>query len=68
MRKKHQEFIDLKQCGKSVHDYLKLFNHLVQYASDQVDTDDKKNDRFIIGLSTKLRDAQHWRVIPKICQ
>jgi hypothetical protein len=34
MRKKCQEFIDLKLGGRSVHDYSKLFNHLAQYASD----------------------------------
>jgi hypothetical protein len=28
MRKKHQEFMDLKQGGRSVHDYSKQFNHL----------------------------------------
>jgi hypothetical protein len=55
MRKKHQEFMHLKQGGRSVHDYSKQFNHLVQYAPDQVDTDDKK-DRFMIGLSTKLQE------------
>jgi hypothetical protein len=38
-----------------VHDYSKQFNHLAQYAPDQVDTDDKK-DRFMIGLSTKLQE------------
>jgi hypothetical protein len=46
MRKKHQEFMD----------YSKLFNHLAQYAPDQVDTDDKKKDRFMIGLSMKLQE------------
>jgi hypothetical protein len=55
MRKKHLEFMDLKQGGRSVHDYSKQFNHLAQYAPDQVDTDEKKN-RFMIGLSTKLQD------------
>jgi hypothetical protein len=54
--KKHQEFMDLKQGGRSVHDYLKLFNHLAQYAPDQMDTDDKKKDHFMIGLSTKLQE------------
>jgi hypothetical protein len=39
-----------------VHDYSKLLNHLAQYASDQVDTDDKK-DHFMIGLSTKLQEC-----------
>jgi hypothetical protein len=54
MRKKRQEFMDLKQGGRSVHDYSKLFNHLAQYAPDQVDTDEKKKDSFMIGVSTKL--------------
>jgi hypothetical protein len=56
MRKKHQEFMDLKQGGRSVHDYSKQFNHLAQYAPDQVDTDEKKKERFMIGLSTKLQE------------
>jgi hypothetical protein len=28
VRRKRQEFMDLKQGGKTVHDYSKLFNHL----------------------------------------
>jgi hypothetical protein len=56
MRKKRKEFMDLKQGGRSVHDYSKLFNHLAQYALDHVDTDDKKKDRFMIGFSTKLQE------------
>jgi hypothetical protein len=48
--------MDVKQGGRSVHDYSKLFNHPTQYAPDQVDTDDKKKDRFVIGLSTKLQE------------
>jgi hypothetical protein len=56
LRKKFQDFIDLKQGGRSVHDYLKLFNHLAQYVPDQVDTDDKKKERCMIGLSTKLQE------------
>jgi hypothetical protein len=56
MRKKRPKFMDLKQGGRSVHDYSKQFNYLVQYAPDQVDTDDKKKDRFMISLSTKLQE------------
>jgi hypothetical protein len=56
MRKKRQEFMDLKQGGRSVHDYSKQFNHLVQYVPDQVDKDEKK-DRFMISLSTKLQEC-----------
>jgi hypothetical protein len=55
MRKKHQEFMDIKQGGRSMHDYSKQFNHLAYYALDQVDTDEKK-DRFMIGLSTKIQE------------
>jgi hypothetical protein len=54
MRRKHQEFMDLKQGGRSVHDYSKMFNHLAQYAPDQVDTDEKKKNCFMVGLSMKL--------------
>jgi hypothetical protein len=56
MRKKRQEFMDLKQGRRFIHDYSKLFNHLAQYAPDQVHTDDKKKDRFMIGLSTMLHE------------
>jgi hypothetical protein len=55
-RKKRQEFMDLKHGGRSVHDYSKQFNHLEQYAPDQVNSDEKKKDRFMIGLSTKLQE------------
>jgi hypothetical protein len=56
MRKKRQEFIDLKQVGRSMHNYSKQFNHLAQYAPDQVDTDEKKEGHFMIVLSTKLQE------------
>jgi hypothetical protein len=56
MRKKRQEFMDLKQGGRSIHKYSKRFNHLAQYVLDQVDTNDKKKDCFMIGLSTKLQE------------
>jgi hypothetical protein len=39
-----------------MHDYSKQFNHLAQYAPDQVDTDERKMDCFMIGLSTKLQE------------
>jgi hypothetical protein len=56
MRKKRQGFMDLKQGGRSVHDYSKQFNHQAQYVPDHVGTDDKKKNRFMIGLSTKLQE------------
>jgi hypothetical protein len=38
-----------------VYVYSKLFNHLTQYALEQVDTDEKKY-RFMNDLSTKLQE------------
>jgi hypothetical protein len=37
--------------------YSKLFNHLAQYAPEQVDIDKKKKYHFMKGLSTKLREC-----------
>jgi hypothetical protein len=56
MRMKHQEFMDLKQGGRSMHEYSKLFNHLAQYALEQVDTDEKMKDRSMNGLLTKPQE------------
>jgi hypothetical protein len=50
MRRKYQEFMDQKQCAK-------LFNHLTQYAPDQVHTYEKKKKHFRNGLSTKLQEC-----------
>jgi hypothetical protein len=36
--------------------YSKLFNHLAQYALEQVDTDEKKKYWFMNDLSTKLQE------------
>jgi hypothetical protein len=55
-RRKHQEFMDLKQGGRFVHEYSKLFNHLARYAPEQVDTDGKKKGHFMNGLLTKLQE------------
>jgi hypothetical protein len=56
MRRKHQEFMDLEQGGRSVHEYSKLFNHLAQYAPEQIDPNEKKKGHFMNGLSTKLQE------------
>jgi hypothetical protein len=47
--------MDLKQGIRFMHEYPKLFNHLAQYALEQVDTDGKK-DYFMNGLSTRLQE------------
>jgi hypothetical protein len=51
---KHEEFMRLKQGGDTVMQYLK-FNHLSQYAIDQVNTDLKKKNFFMRGLNDRLQ-------------
>jgi hypothetical protein len=52
---KLEEFIRLKQGGDTVMQYLIKFNHLSQYAIDQVDTDLKKKNCFMRGLNDRLQ-------------
>jgi hypothetical protein len=56
MKSKHREFIDMQQSNQSVYAYFKMFNHLTQYAPEQIDTNDKTKYRFMNGLSTKLQE------------
>jgi hypothetical protein len=56
MKSKHREFMDMQQSNQSVYAYIKMFNHLTQYAPEQIDTNDKKKYRFMNGLSTKLQE------------
>ena len=37
-------------------EYVNKFNHLAQYAGSQVDTDDKKMQRFFHGLAPLLQE------------
>jgi hypothetical protein len=39
-----------------MYEYSKIFNHLAQYAPEKVDTDEKKNGRFMNELLTKLQE------------
>jgi hypothetical protein len=52
---KQQEFMKLKQGGNTVNQYLNKFNHLSQYAIDQVNTDLKKKNCFMRGLNDRLQ-------------
>ena len=50
------EFLELLQGNMTVMDYVNKFNHLAQYASIHVDSDDKKKDRFFRGLAPILQE------------
>jgi hypothetical protein len=52
---KLEEFVRLKQGGDSIMQYLAKFNHLSQYAIEQVNTDLKKKNCFMRGLSDRLQ-------------
>jgi hypothetical protein len=56
MKSKHREFMHLQHGNQSVYVYSKIFNHLAQYALEQVDTDEKKKYCFMKSLSTKLQE------------
>jgi hypothetical protein len=52
---KQEEFIRLKQGGDTIMQYLNKFNHLSQYAIDEVNTDLKKKNCFMRGLNDRLQ-------------
>jgi hypothetical protein len=52
---KQEEFIRLKQGGVNVMQYLNKFNHLSQYAINQVKTDLKKKNCFMRGLNDRVQ-------------
>jgi hypothetical protein len=52
---KQEKFMKLKQGGDTVTQYLNKFNHLSQYAIDQVNTDLKKKNCFMKGLNDRLQ-------------
>ena len=55
MKLKLREFLALKQGDKSVMEYMQAFNHLPQYASTHIDSDEKKRECFLEGLNSKLK-------------
>jgi hypothetical protein len=52
---KQEEFMKLKQGGDTVMQYLNKFNHLSQYAIDQVNNDLKKRNCFMRDLNDRLQ-------------
>jgi hypothetical protein len=51
---KQREFLALKQGNMSVNKYLDKFTQLSCYAPDQVNTDPKRQERFLDGLIEPL--------------
>ena len=52
---KGDEFRRLRQGNKTVMEYVNTFNYLAQYALEDINTNEKKQDPFMDGLSLKLQ-------------
>jgi hypothetical protein len=50
LKLKHREFLALKQGNMSVNEYLDKFTQLSRYAPDEVNTNPKRQERFLDGL------------------
>jgi len=55
MKIKLREFLNLKQGVRTVREYVQVFNELALYAPQHVDTDAKKKECFLEGITPKLR-------------
>jgi hypothetical protein len=54
MKLKKKEFQDLKQGSMTMSEYVTQFTQLSRYATNDVDTDEKKQDHFLNGLNDGL--------------
>ncbi|GJN23955.1 hypothetical protein PR202_gb11656 [Eleusine coracana subsp. coracana] len=61
MQRKFQEFMDLKQGGRNVLQYSEAFNHLAQYATKYVNTEEKKRYAFLRGMNATLKERLTWQ-------
>jgi hypothetical protein len=55
---KQEEFMRLKQGGDTVMQYLNKFNHLSQYAIDQVNTDLKR--KIVLCEASMTEFKERW--------
>ena len=64
MKRKADEFRELRQGNKSVEEYTYQFMELARYAPEEVDKDEKKQDMFKKGLSAELRTLLTPQIYP----
>jgi predicted component of type VI protein secretion system len=55
MKLNKKEFADLKHGGMTVNEYLNSFIQLSRYAPDDINTDEKKQDVFLIRLNDDIQ-------------
>ena len=49
-----KKFLELKQNGRAVSEYIAEFDTLSKYGLSLIDTAEKKNEKFITGLDRYL--------------
>jgi hypothetical protein len=55
MKLKKKEFTNLRQGSMTVNEYLNSFIQLSRYATEDIGTDEKKQDMFLEGLSNDIQ-------------
>jgi hypothetical protein len=55
MKLKKNEFTDLKQGGMTVNEYLNSLIQLSRYTTEDINTDEKKQDMFLEGLNDDIQ-------------
>jgi hypothetical protein len=61
---KQRELLSLRQGNMSVTEYLDKFTHLSRYAPDEVNTDPKRQERFLDGLIGPLNYQLQSHIFP----
>jgi hypothetical protein len=55
MKLKKKEFTNLRQGSMTVIEYLKSFIQLSRYATEDINTNEKKKDMFLVGLNDDIQ-------------
>jgi hypothetical protein len=55
MKLKKKEFTNLRQGSMTVNEYLNSFIQLSKYATEDINTDEKKQDMFLEGLNDDIQ-------------
>jgi hypothetical protein len=55
MKLKNKEFADLKQGSMTVNEYLNSFIQLSRYAPDDINIDERKQDKLLNGLNDDIQ-------------
>jgi hypothetical protein len=55
MKLKEKEFTNLRQGSMTVNEYLNSFIEMSKYATEDIDTNEKKQDMFLEGLNDDIQ-------------